>query len=328
MISKGGSMKSIVYVTKRSGCRFIVPILIMMVIFFLLRTAAGAQAETQRRFTTAEEAVKSLVTAIRAHDRKEMKAILGPGSRELIFSGDDMADRVGREKFLRAYDHQNALQEESAERMTLCIGEDNWPMPIPIIKKGAAWVFDIQGGKQQILDRRVGRNELHIMDVLHAYVDAQHEYASKKLSGSGRVVFAQKIVSTKGKRDGLYWDAKEGEEQSPLGPLVARASREGYANPDLNPFHGYYFKILKGQGNSADGGAYNYVVKEKMILGFALLAYPAEYGNSGIMTFMVNQEGNIYQRDLGKGTRRKAEAIKLFDPDTSWTRVKEPGNKE
>ena len=300
----------------------------MMVVFILFRTAAGAQVQTQKSFTSPEEAIKSLVDAIRAHDMKEMMAILGPGSKELISSGDDMADRVSREKFLKAYDGQNALQKQSADRVTLCTGEDSWPMPIPLVKKGTVWVFDIQEGKQQILDRRVGRNELHIMDVLHAYVDAQHEYASKNCSGSDAVVFAQRIVSSKGKRDGLYWDAKEGEEQSPLGPLVAQAAREGYANPDLSPFHGYYFKILKGQGKHADGGAYSYVVKRKMILGFALLAYPAEYGNSGVMTFMVNQEGDIYQKNLGKDTRRKAEALKLFDPDTTWIKVKEPEEKE
>lgn len=327
-IRKGGNMKSIVCHTKRPGCRFIVPVFMLMAVFVLFRTAAGTQAETQKSFTSPEEAVKTLVKAIRAHDIKEMMAILGPGSKELISSGDEMADKVGREKFLRAYDQQNALQKQSVDRLTLCTGEDDWPMPIPIVKKGTAWVFDIQEGKQQILDRRIGRNELHIMDVLHAYVDAQHEYASRNCSGSGAVEFAQRIVSTKGKQDGLYWDAKEGEEQSPLGPLVAQAAKEGYANPDLSPFHGYYFKILKGQGKNADGGAYSYVVKGKMILGFALLAYPAEYGNSGVMTFMVNQEGVIFQKNLGKNTRRKAEALKLFDPDKSWTKVKETEKKE
>ena len=321
-------MKSIACLTKRSGYRFVVPVFILIAVFVGLRTAAGAQGETQKSFTSPEEAVRTLVGAIRANDIQEMMAILGPGSKELISSGDDMADRVGREKFLKAYDQQSSLQEQSADRVTLCTGEDNWPMPIPIVKKGTAWVFDIREGKQQILDRRVGRNELRTMDVLQAYVDAQHEYASKNCSGGGAVEFAQRIVSTKGKRDGLYWDATEDEEQSPLGPLVAQAAREGYANPDLSPFHGYYFKILKGQGKHADGGAYNYVVKRKMILGFALLAYPAEYGNSGVMTFMVNQEGDIYQRNLGKDTRKKAEALKLFDPDTSWTKVKEPEKAE
>ena len=290
--------------------------------------AALAAGMSQKRFPSPEEAVKSLVAAVRTNDTKEMMAILGPGSREVISSGDDMADRVGREKFLKAYDRKNRLQEQSPSRMTLCIGEDDWPMPVPIVKKGTKWVFDIRQGKQEILNRRVGRNELRVMDVLHAYVDAQHEYASKNCNGTGLVEFAQRIVSRAGKHDGLYWEAKNGEEQSPLGPLVAQAAKEGYANPELNPFHGYYFRVLKGQGKHAKGGTYNYVVKDKMILGFGLVAYPAEYGNSGVMTFIVNQEGVIYQKNLGKDTRRKAEAMKVFDPDKSWTMVKEPGKKE
>jgi len=157
----------------------------------------------------------------------------------------------------------NTLQRESADKMILCIGADNWPMPIPIVKKGSAWVFDIQKGKQEILNRRIGRNELQVIDALHAYVDAQHEYATKDCGGSGKVEFAQRLISTEGKRDGLYWEAKEGEKESPIGPLVALAAKEGYFNPDLQPFHGYYFRILKGQRKHADGGAYNYVVKGK-----------------------------------------------------------------
>jgi len=297
---------------------------------FLLGTAPDSQAAgmPQKTFSSPEEAVKSLVAAVRSNDIKEMLAILGPGSRELISSGDDVADRAGREKFLNAYNQMNTLQQESADKMVLSIGADNWPLPIPIVKKGATWVFDIRKGKQEILNRRIGRNELHIMDVLHAYVDAQHEYATKDCRGDGKVEFAQRLISTEGKRDGLYWEAKEDEEESPLGPLVARAAKEGYANADLSPFHGYYFNILKGQGKHVDGGAYNYVVKGKMILGFALVAYPAEYGNSGVMTLILNQEGIIYQKDLGKDTKRRAEAMKIFDPDKSWTKVKETAKQQ
>ncbi len=284
---------------------------------------AYASPSVQKSFPSPDEAVTSLVAAVRAHDQKEMLAILGPGSEELISSGDAAADRTGREKFIRAYDVKNALQQESADKMILCVGADNWPMPIPIVKKESAWVFDVQKGKQEILNRRVGRNELHVLDVLHAYVDAQHDFATRDCGGSGKVEFAQRIISSEGKHDGLYWEAKDGEEESPLGPLVGRAAKEGYANPNLQPFHGYYFRILKGQGKYAEGGAYNYLVKGKMILGFAIIAYPAEYGNSGIMTFMVNQEGTIYQKNLGKNTRRFAEAIKIFDPNESWTTASE-----
>jgi len=297
-------------------------------VLFLPWAASDARAEAQKKFASPEEAVQALVAAIRANDVKAMIAILGPGGKELVSSGDDLADKVGREKFLRSYDQKNTLQQGTSGKTILCTGDDSWPMPIPIVKKGSQWVFDSMSGKREILKRRVGRNELRVMDVLHAYVDAQHEYASKNCNGTGLVEFAQRIVSRAGKHDGLYWEAKNGEEQSPLGPLVAQAAKEGYANPELNPFHGYYFRVLKGQGKHAKGGTYNYVVKDKMILGFGLVAYPAEYGNSGVMTFIVNQEGVIYQKNLGKDTRRKAEAMKVFDPDKSWTMVKEPGKKE
>ena len=291
---------------------------ITAVAVLLAETASAAQ----KSFASPEEAVKSLVAAVVADNTKEMMAILGPGSKELISSGDDMADKVGRGKFLKAYDRMNSLKEESADKRVLLIGEDNWPMPVPIIKKGTTWVFDIQKGKREILSRRIGRNELYVIDVLHAYVDAQHEYASKDCRGGGKVEFAQKLISSEGTRDGLYWEAKEGEEESPLGPFVAQAASEGYANPNLSPFHGYYFKILKGQGKHAEGGAYNYVVKGKMLLGFAIIAYPAQHGNSGVMSFMVNQEGVIYEKNLGRNTKRIAEAMKVFNPDKTWKNVK------
>ena len=292
---------------------------------FLIWAASSSHAGgmPHRSFSSPEKAVKSLATAVEANDVEEMLAILGPGSRELIFSGDDVADRTGREKFLKAYDRMNILQKVSADKVTLCIGNDNWPLPIPIVRAGAIWVFDAEEGKQEILNRRIGRNELHVMDVLHAYTDAQHEYASGDCGGGGMVEFAQKLISTQGKRDGLYWEVKKGEKESPLGPLVARAAKEGYADADLSPFHGYYFKILKSQGKHAQGGAYDYVVKGKMLLGFALVAYPAEYGNSGVMTFIVNQEGIIYEKNFGKDTKRIEEAMKIFDPDKTWKRVKE-----
>jgi hypothetical protein len=282
----------------------------------------------QKTFSSPDEAVKALVAAVRANDEKEMLAILGPASRELISSGDEVADKTGRERFLKAYDQLNTLQKESSDAMTLCIGSDNWPMPIPVVKKGNAWYFDAKKGKQEILNRRIGRNELSVMEVLDAFVDAQHEYATKDCGGSGKVEFAQKLNSSEGRRDGLYWEAKEGEPESPFGPLIARAAKEGYPDANLSPFHGYYFKILKGQGKHAPGGAYQYVVKGRMLLGFALVAYPAEYGNSGVMTFMVNQEGTIYQKNLGKSTRKTAEAMEVFNPDKTWKKVRIAGAKK
>jgi len=304
-------------------------VIAVAILFFGASSDSLAAGTSQKRFSSPEEAVKSLVAAVRANDEKEIFAILGPGSKELISSGDEVADMAGRERFLNAYDQMNTLEPKSANTTVLHIGADNWSMPIPIVKKDTTWVFDIGKGKQEILNRRIGRNELHVIEVLDAYVDAQQEYASRDCSGSGKVEFAQRLISTEGKRDGLYWEAKEGEQESPLGPLVASAAKEGYGKEsNLSPFHGYHFKILKGQGKHAEGGTYNYVVKERMILGFALVAYPAEYGNSGIMTFMVNQKGIIYEKNLGKNTKRIAEAMKIFDPDKTWKKTKETAKQQ
>jgi hypothetical protein len=298
--------------------------IIAAVLFFQAdSTSSFAAGIKQKSFSSPQEAVNSLEAAIRAEDLKELSIILGPGSKELIFSGDEAADRVGREKFLKAYDQKNSLVATSSGKTVLHIGDDDWSMPVPVVKKGTKWVFDVRAGKQEILNRRIGRNELHIMDFLQVYVDAQHEYATKDCKGDGKVEFAQKFISTEGKRDGLYWETKAGEELSPLGPLVAQATKEGYANKDLQPYHGYYFKILKGQGKHAKGGAYNYVVKGRMLLGFALVAYPAQHGNSGVMTFMVSQDGTIYEKNLGKNTQRLAEKLKVFDPDKTWKKVSE-----
>jgi hypothetical protein len=252
-----------------------------------------------------------------------MQAILGPGSEELISSGDSVADNAGRDKFVASYEQKHSLEARTSSIRILHIGADDWSLPIPIVKKGTGWGFDIGKGKKEILNRRIGRNELQVIDVIEAYVDAQHEYASKDCRGGGKVEFAQRFISTPGNRDGLYWVAKEGEQQSPLGPLIAQAALDGYSTDgNLSPFHGYYFRILKGQGKLAGGGNYNYVVKDKMILGFALVAYPAEFGNSGVMTFLVNQEGIIFEKNLGKETKRIADAMAVFNPDKSWKKVK------
>jgi len=291
-------------------------------------SAAFTAVTSQKSFSSPGEAVASLVAAVHANDLSRMAATLGPGSEELVSSGDDAADRVDREKFLKAYERKNSLQEELPGKVPLYIGENDWPMPIPIVKRDTKWVFDAREGKEEILNRRIGGNELYIIGVLHAYLDAQHEYAIKDCGGAGSVEFAQRLVSTEGKHDGLYWEVKGGEDPSPLGPLVAQAAEEGYANENLSPFHGYYFKILKGQGAQANGGAYDYVVRGKMILGFGLVAYPAEYGNSGVMTFIVNQEGVIYQKNLAEETKRVAHAMNVFDPDETWKKVEEPPIQE
>ena len=328
-MNNGGTMKSRVVYRKGAGYwqTVLCCIIAVAVLVVVIPPLTQAASSPQKTFSSPEEAVKGLVAAVRANNSKAMLAILGPSSRELIFSGDAVADKTGREHFLKAYDQKHALQQQKPGRWVLTVGEDSWPMPIPVVKKGAQWVFNTQEGKQEILSRRIGRNELHVMDVLHAYVGAQHEYASKDCSGHGKVEFAQRLISTTGKHDGLYWESKEGEEESPLGPLMAKAADEGYPKTALSPFHGYYFRTLKGQGANAVGGAYDYIVKGKMILGFALVAYPAKYGNSGVMTFIVNQEGVIYEKNLGATTMKKAEAMTLFDPDETWKKVEEPAGK-
>ncbi len=279
----------------------------------------------QRSYASPEEAVTALVSAIRADDEKEMLSIMGPGGKELVSSGDKTADRTGRQKFLKAYEVMNRIEKVSAVKMVLHVGKDNWAMPIPIVERGKRWVFDAEAGKEEILDRRIGRNELNVIDVLHAVVAAQYAYADEDRSAGECGQFAQRIISTPGKRDGLFWQAKEGEETSPLGPFIAEAAQEGYPSETegitLSPFHGYYFKIVKGQGKYAQGGAYSYVVKGKMILGFGIVAYPAQYGNSGVMTFMANQSGVIYQKNLGKDTAGIARAMKVFDPDKTWEKM-------
>ncbi|MDZ4186388.1 MAG: DUF2950 domain-containing protein [Desulfuromonadales bacterium] len=283
-----------------------------------------AEEVIQKRFPSPEAAVQALVAASRGDDLKTILAILGPDSEDLISSGDSVADNLNRDKFVAAYEQKQSLEARTTDTMILHIGADDWTMPIPIVKQGNSWGFDIAEGKQEILNRRIGRNELYVIDVIDAYVAAQHEYASKDCRGDGKVEFAQRFISSPGSRDGLYWEASEGEEQSPLGPLIARAAQEGYATEDnLSPFHGYYFRILTEQGKHAAGGAYQYVDKGKMILGFALVAYPAEYGNSGVMTFMVNQEGMIFEKDLGENTRSLAEAIVVYNPDESWKKVED-----
>jgi hypothetical protein len=298
-------------------------VIVLQLIFAAVPDSRAAEVR-QTLFSSPEAAVQALVAAVRADDLQTMQAILGPGSEELISSGDSVADNVSRDKFVAVYEEKHSLEATTATTMILHIGADDWTMPIPIVKQGRHWGFDSAKGKEEILNRRIGRNELNVIEVIDAYVAAQHEYASKDCRGGGKVEFAQRFISTPGSHDGLYWEARDGEEQSPLGPLLVRAAKEGYAvEGNFSPFHGYYFKILKEQGKDATGGLYQYVVKDKMILGFALVAYPAEYGNSGVMTFMVNQEGIVFEKDLGKDTRRLAEAITVYNPDKSWKKVKD-----
>jgi hypothetical protein len=314
----------------RSEKALLLPLILAMV--FAVATALsapGASAATAKAqpktFASPEEAVKAMVDAMKAVDKAESSAIFGPGSESLISSGDDVEDKATRERFLKNYEEKNSLEKKGDDEVLLQVGKDDWPFPIPIRRKGSAWAFDTKAGKEEFLNRRIGRNELNTIDVLEAYVVAQREHAKKDWDGDGVYPYAQKIASTPGKKDGLFWEAKEGEEASPLGPLTARAAQEGYTRKTKSekpsPYYGYYFKILKAQGKHAPGGAYDYVAKGNMILGFGLVAYPAKYGSSGIMTFIVNQEGVVYQKDLGKATTKAAKAMKRYDPDPTWKKV-------
>jgi hypothetical protein len=304
-------------------------ILIAMVALAASPAVAGGPVG-QKSFVSPQEAVTALVVAVQENNDAELLVILGPGSEDLISSGDRVADQKGRTRFLKAYEEKNSLEQEGEGHAVLLIGGKDYPFPIPIVRQGDAWLFDTQAGMEEILNRRIGRNELHTIEVMHAYTDAQREYACMKRK-SGGPEFAEKFASSEGRKDGLYWEAGEGEEKSPFGPLIARATQEGYAGGlDKDPpeaFHGYYFKILKAQGEHAKGGAFDYVADGKMVLGFALVAYPAKYGASGIMTFIVNQEGVIYEKDLGEDTAMAAAAMTTFEPDDTWKIYKEDADK-
>ena len=282
-----------------------------------------AAAAQQKSFASAEEAVKTTVAAARNNDDKLMLEIYGASAKELLFSGDPVADKRRRAEFLASYDEKNRLETKGDERI-LIIGKQEWPFPIPLVKKGDGWVFDTERGKQEILNRRIGENELYTIQSLLAVVDAQREYARKDRDRDALLEYAQKFISDAGKKNGLYWPAKAGEPQSPLGPIMTQGSSEGYQLKTATPapYHGYYYRILLAQGKDAPGGAYNYLVKGKMIGGFAVVAYPAEYGNSGVMTFVVNHDGKVFQKNLGSNTAATAKAMKEYNPDKSWSEVK------
>jgi len=287
-----------------------------------------AQSMEQRSFGSPEEAVQGLISALRTKDLNGLMVILGPESDDIVSSGDPVADDSRRERFVQFYQETHVLQEESSDRVFLNVGKENWPFPIPIVRKESLWYFDTEAGREEILARRIGRNELSAIQVCLAVVDAQKEYASKDRNGDGLREYAQKFRSDAGKKDGLYWETGEGDEQSPLGPLFAVAQEEGYtpkqSSDKPSPYHGYYYRILTAQGKDAPGGAYDYMVRGKMLGGFALVAYPAQYGASGIMTFMVNHDGMVYQKDLGEDTTKAAQAMSRFNPDSTWQKAIAP----
>jgi len=287
----------------------------------MLILALSSLAQAQQRFKTPEEAVEALVKAARSGDSKSVVSILGPGSQELVSSGDPVEDAEVRKEYLAAYDAGHRIVAESGKPSVLVIGPNDWPFPIPMVQRDGQWIFDVPAGREEVLARRIGRNELSTMKAMLAYWDAQQDYADMNKSKSGQAVYAQRIVSSPGKKDGLYWPTSGNEPPSPLGEAVAAATQLGYRPGAGEPYHGYRFKILLRQGPTAPGGAVDYIVKGDMIGGFAAVAYPAEYGNSGIMTFIINHEGDIYEKDLGSGTAQLAARMTSFNPDHTWKKV-------
>lgn len=283
-------------------------------------------AAEEQTFTSPDAAAKALVEATARHDTNALHAMFGPEGHALV-SPDSVQARTDYNEFVRRLAEKTQVVTNSDARITLQLGADGWPFPIPLVTKDGRWFFDAAAGREEILRRRIGMDELGAIGVCRAYVDAQREYAGRDRTGDGVLAYAQFLCSTPGRHDGLFWPAKRGEELSPLGPLIAQARVEGYRrgakmmNEESAPYHGYYFKILTRQGKHAPGGKYNYIINGRMIAGFALVAWPAEWSNTGIMTFIVNQQGRIYQKNLGPKTAKIATAMTTYDPDESWTEV-------
>jgi len=286
-------------------------------------TSAPAQQRGQKTFSSASDAAAAFLAALQANDQTSLMAILGPDAKAILSSGDEVEDNNDREDFVKKYEQMHRLVAEPDGMTTLYIGAGNWPSPIPLAHKGAAWYFDTDAGKQEILYRRVGKNELAVIQICNDLVDAQREYFSQPHDGGAGDEYAQKLFSDPGKQNGLYWKVAEGETPSPIGPLVAHAEAEGYT-PETDkkpePFQGYYFRIMNGQGLVRPGKAapFSYIVSGKMTKGFAILAYPAEYRSSGVMTFIVDKDGVVYEKDLGRNTTQIVKSFTRYSRDATW----------
>jgi Protein of unknown function (DUF2950) len=284
-----------------------------------------AMAQGQKSFSSPADASSALFKAMQGNDEKALLDILGPDGKQIVSSGDATEDANNRANFVRRYEEMHRLMKEPNGTTTVYIGARNWPLPIPIVGSGKSWHFDTEAGKKEILYRRVGKNEISTIHVCHELVAAQKEYYSEERSH-----YAEKIFSDNGQHNGLYWKAAGSEPKSPIGPLVASAVAEGYVaggSGPSTPYRGYYYHILTGQGKNAPGGAKSYLVDGKMTGGFAFVAYPAEYRSSGVMTFIVSQEGVVYEKDLGKKTSDIANAMKEYNPDSSWSKSEDAQEK-
>jgi hypothetical protein len=295
--------------------------LILFAVLLLLAPASLAQQGNEKTFASPGDATLALYTAVKSNDIQMVAAIFGSNSNDILHTGDEVADKNMADNFIRRYEQMHRVVIEPDQTATLYIGAENWPLPISIVKNSSsAWYFDTESGKTEILQRRVGTNENDAIEILHGLVDAQHDYASEPRNGEKTKHYALRFISDEGKQNGLYWKTGENEPASPIGPLLVSATNEGY-NPQQgkeSPFHGYYYRILTKQGSAAKGGARDYVVDGKLTRGFAFVAYPAEYRNSGVMTFIVDEDGVVYQKDLGAQTSESAAAMKEYNPDATW----------
>ena len=288
----------------------------------LVVVASCAKVEKHASFKTPQDAVDAFVTALQKDDTAELAKLLGPEVDDLLSSGDPVQDKAGRQNFLALYNAKHSLSKEADGSMVLVVGDDDWPFPIPIVEHKGKWRLDGQAGADELVYRRVGANELGAIAVCRGFVDAQKEYASEGRDGDPAGIYALKLMSDEGMHNGLYWPVEEGEAPSPAGPFLALATGQGYTfGAERVPYHGYYYRLLYAQGPNAQGGAKDYFADGLMTQGFALVAWPADYGASGVQTFIVNQDGVVYQKDLGEDTATAVQAIETFDPDASWTAV-------
>ncbi len=320
-------------VTNRSGmfrfCIFFC-VAIMLSVFIMGTEGVAASKKPkdirQKTFNSAEDASQALLAAAKSNDEKEMTALFGTTGKDVVISRDEAVNKDLLERFIKAYEEKNRIDiSPDGSRALLYVGNNEWSFPVPIVKKKDKWFFDTKEGKTEILRRRIGRNELDTIQSCLAYVDAQKDYARMTAPKDGASEYARKFISDPGTRDGLYWETKDTEEPSPLGVFMARARKEGVGSKKDDkpvPYHGYFYKILTSQGKNAPGGARDYIVGGRMTGGFALVAYPAQYGMTGVMSFIVNQDGIVYEKNLGKNTQKAAHALKAFDPDKTWKQVK------
>ena len=297
-----------------------------LVLSALLLGPSCTKTSSQSKFATPNDAAKALMQAFKTDNTQQLTAIFGREALEEVASGDAVSDKQDREVIALAMEQSWRWAPLGSDRQELIVGEEQWPFPIPLAKSGDQWVFDSEAGKHEVLARRIGRNELSVIDLCHAYVDWQKEYAARPHDGKPAGLYAQHLRSTPGHQDGLYWETNPGEQPSPLGDLAAQAADEGYAQnrAEGSQFWGYRFRVLTEQGASAPGGKKSYIVNGDMPGGFALVAYPAKYGSSGVMTFVINQNGTVHQKDMGKDTSTLAAKITEYNPDGSWEPVETP----